>query len=223
MNEHAVVRFYRAPIDGSTKTVFDLWEVHSSNGDSTTPSVASPEYRQKVSRLLAELASPQKGVFSIGCGNGFVEAELINLGIKVSAIDMMQEAVDYARRKGIMANRADFFDLQPGCIDDSSVIYSDGFLGHVFEPQHGLGRFFTKLRALSPAPGIVLVCSFDQPCQGEFQLHPSVPDFYFLSVSLVRSEFERFGFSIQTTIEIPYVRPISGLKLRGLCVGRFVS
>src|SRR5262245_55235039 len=102
--------FYCRPLaDGRNR--YEVWERGEACGDSVTPSTYCPEYRSHMVLKIASLSKPRGRVFSIGCGNAFVETELLARGMRVQAIDRNQEAVDLAVGKGVDAFAADYYKL----------------------------------------------------------------------------------------------------------------
>jgi protein-L-isoaspartate O-methyltransferase len=117
------------------ETLFDMWERGEARDDSITPSAFCPEYRawmvQRIHRLLHTTGG--RDVLSVGCGNGFIEAELHKAGLSVLAIDVMPVAVRLARRKGVNAVVGDARRWRPPH-EHWDLIYADGLLGHLIEP-----------------------------------------------------------------------------------------
>jgi hypothetical protein len=102
------------------------------------------------------------------------------------------------------------------------VIYADGFLGHVFDPQEEIRPALRKLVGLGLSPGTYLVFSNDAPYDTSlaFQLHDRVRDFWFISKDYLRDNLTALGLSIVNSYYFPYQRPISGMRDRTICVAR---
>jgi hypothetical protein len=161
-------------------------------------------------------------VFSIGCGNAFVESDLQNRGLPVQAIDYLEEAVRLAAAKGVDAFTADFHALRPGHLAGFGVVYADGLLGHMYHPDTELAGFFETLAALTPPPGSWLVMSNDAPAEPGAGVvpHGKVPGFWLFSPDYLRDTAQRFGYTVVESYSFPYVRPVSGLRNRTICIAR---
>ena len=72
------------------ETLFEKWERGEARGDSTTPSVCSPEYRAWMLDRLREAlaATPSSSLLSVGAGNAMVERTLCREGYHVLAVDV---------------------------------------------------------------------------------------------------------------------------------------
>jgi SAM-dependent methyltransferase len=208
--------------DSQKDTIYSIWERGDAFNDSVTPSTYSNEYRSHMVLKLLSLSQPREHVFSIGCGNGFVEGGVTSAGRHVQAIDCHEEAVRLTGSKGVDAFTADFFELPEDHLSTFSVVYADGLLGHMFHRDEGLDPFFEQLARLRPRAGTWLVFSNDAPIQEgvETAAHPSVSGFWYLSKSYLAGVLARFGYENFESYYFPYVRPISGLRNRTICVAR---
>jgi SAM-dependent methyltransferase len=203
-------------------TIYEIWENGGAFKDSITPSTYVPEYRAHMVDKILAVSAPGDTVFSIGCGNGFVEADLLGHGRIVRAMDYNDEAVRLTRKKGVDAFTADFFDLTPTDIADVGVIYADGLLGHLFHPELEVTPALTKLASLRPRADTRLVFSNDSPQDGAaaFAPHERVEDFWFVSKDYLAEQLAAFGFVPMETYYFPYRRPVSGPRNRTICVAR---
>jgi hypothetical protein len=201
---------------------YELWEKGEALDDSVTPSTYCPEYRMHMVLKIDSLSKQQGHVFSLGCGNAFVEADLVARGLQVEAIDCHVEAVKLASAKGVKAFIKDYYELASGNLAKFNTIYADGFLGHMYEPARGLDRFFETLLSLKPAPGTLLVFSNDAPLQSSSSVAPNkqVNGFWLLSREYITESLERFGFDMWENYHFPYERPLSGLRNRTICIAR---
>lgn len=219
-----VREYYCQPrvIDGESVTIYEIWEKGGAYNDSVTPSTYCPEYRSHIALKLVSLTQEDETVLSVGCGNGFVEAEIAQCRRKVRGIDCNEEAVRLAAGKGIEAFQADFYELPPSALADVDVVYADGLLGHLFQAGTGLARFTDKLRALELRPGTRLVFSNDSPRDPSLAYcpHDRLRDFWFLSSAYMSEVLSEAGFSVGESYYFPYVRPLSGLRNRMICVAR---
>jgi len=209
-------------VDGRPMTIYEIWEKGGAYADSITPSTYSAEYRSHMTLKLQSLTKAGGVVLSLGCGNGFVEAEVAHCGRKVRAIDCNEEAVRLTAAKGIDAFQADVYDLTPTVLSDVDVIYADGLLGHLFDAAAGLAGFTTKLGTLALRQGAWIVLSNDSPRDREvaFCPHEKVRDFWFMSNGYLSGVLTELGLRVFESYYFPYVRPLSGLRNRTICVAR---
>lgn len=218
---HALREFYCRPLpDGRTR--YGVWESGEACGDSVTPSTYCPEYRNHMVLKILSLSRPQGRVFSIGCGNAFVETDLQARGLRVQAIDYNDEAVALAVAKGVDAFAADFYQLPPGHLADFGVVYADGLLGHVYRPETGLDSFFTAMRELGTPAGSWLVLSNDAPARSDLGVtpHATLAGFWLFSRDYLREVVSRAGYTFTEIYSFPYERPVSGLRNRTICIAR---
>ncbi len=226
----SIHHFYCSPrstaaAGSSPRSIYEIWERGEAFNDSVTPSTYCPEYRAHMVLKIRSLSAAQERVFSIGCGNAFVEAELQAKGLHVQAIDCNEEAVGLAASKGVDAFTTNFFSLPNGHLASFGAIYADGLLGHLYRPEDGLDGFFAKLVALQPRPGGWLVLSNDAPLEPELEVmpHERVSGFWLLSRTFLCEALARFGFSVWESYHFPYERPLSGLRNRTICIARVAS
>lgn len=221
----SVMREYylkKRDVAGEPKTIYEIWEEGGAFNDSITPSTASPEYRSHMFLKLLSLTGAGSVCLSLGCGNAFVEADLVQAERTVLAVDSCEEAVTLAQGKGVDAWTADIYDVSPDDLGALDVVYADGLLGHLFNPTHALEPFVAKLRTLQMKPGAWLVISNDAPADPNTEVlpHPHVPDFWFFSKTYLAQVFAAAGLEIYESYYFPYMRPISGLRRRTICVAR---
>jgi SAM-dependent methyltransferase len=204
-----------------SESLFDTWERGAARGDSVTPSTFSPEYRQWIGDLLLEhLRAKPGGMISIGSGNATVEAELVRAGHRVLAVDVIPEAVELARSKGVEAVLADVHHWSPPA-GDWTVVYADGVMGHLYDPQAGLQPVLTQLRSWLGIHRGSLVISNDRPSGlADVQPAPGVPGFYWLSEDFLRKEADTAGFDELTSTTFRYERPLSGTRERAILTAR---
>ncbi|MFI9529151.1 class I SAM-dependent methyltransferase [Micromonospora rosaria] len=210
-------------VDGTPEgTIYAIWEQGKAFNDSVTPSTYVPEYRSHMALKLLSLTSTTGTVYSLGCGNGFVEGDLVAMQRTVRGIDCNDEAVALSRAKGVDAVVADYFDLKPADVADTDVLYADGFLGHVFTAEEAATPALRKLAELNLRSGAYVVFSNDAPYEPEvdFAPHERVAGFWFVSREYLQTELTRFGFAPVESYYFPYLRPISGLRNRTICVAR---
>ena len=204
----------------NTRTIYEIWEAGEAFDDSVTPSTYCPDYRTHVVLKMLSLTAKGARIFSIGCGNAFVEADLVREGRYVQAIDCNPEAVDLAARKDVEAFVSDFHSLPDGYLAAFDVIYADGLLGHLYREGTGLSAFYDTLARLAPKPGAFLVFSNDAPLVRGLRVEPHkrVEDFWMLSREELREGVAADGYLPVEDYHFPYVRPVSGLRNRTLCI-----
>lgn len=214
--------YYCSPrrVGQGEQTIYEIWENGGAFADSVTPSTYVPEYRAHIRDRIVGLTAAGAHVFSVGCGNGFVEGDLVRSGRDVRAIDCNEEAVRLTRSKGADAFTADFFALRPSDVSGTDVLYADGLLGHVFDRDRGLVPALTKLVELSMHHGAHLVLSNDSPPDpgADFSAHERVEGFWFISKDYLRRSLTSFGFDVLESYYFPYERPVSGPRNRTICV-----
>ncbi|WP_447895001.1 hypothetical protein [Vreelandella sp. GE22] len=214
--------FYSTPrrFGDRDSTIYEIWEQGGAFNDSITPSTYNAEYRSHMGLKLKSLTNEGETIFSIGCGNGFVEGDLVKAKRRVLAIDFNDEAVALSRKKGVDAYTADFFKLEPSALASTKSVYVDGLLGHLFHPELELKPTLDKLKELNMESGTTLVFSNDSPRDPEtpFAAHDKVEGFWFISRDYLRDALIEAGFKVEETYYFPYTRPISGLRNRTLCV-----
>jgi SAM-dependent methyltransferase len=213
-------RFYLDP-QGYGESLFATWERGEARGDSVTPSTFSAEYRTWMyGILLGYLDERPGGLISVGSGNAAIEARLVRSGHRVLAVDVFEEAVELARRKGIEAVQADVRDWSPPA-GPWSVVYADGVMGHLHDPDEGLLPVLDELRSwLAPSAG-VLVISNDRPKDvADVEPAPGVPGFYWLSEEYLRKQAAAVGFEELACTTFAYQRPLSGIRERAVLAVR---
>lgn len=210
-------------VDGELESnIYAIWEQGRAFNDSVTPSTYVPEYRSHMALKLHSLTVAGSRILSLGCGNAFVEGDLVQLGRIVRGIDYNAEAVDLAQAKGVNAFVADYFALSPAEVADTDLVYADGFLGHVFDPVDQMDPALRQLATLELRPGAWLVFSNDAPHdpEAEFAPHERLANFWFVSRGHLRDKLEEHGYLPVESYYFPYLRPISGLRNRTICIGR---
>jgi hypothetical protein len=215
--------YYCAPrTEREDATVYEIWESGGAFNDSITPSTYVPEYRSHIVLKLLSVTPDDGSVFSIGCGNGFVEADLIAHSRAVRAMDCNDEAVRLTRTKGVDAFSADFFELSADDVVGTTTLYADGLLGHLFDTAEHVRPALQKIKSLALPPGTQLVFSNDSPrdATAAFAPHERVANFWFVSRDYLAEELAGAGFDPVESYYFPYFRPISGMRNRTICIAR---
>src|SRR5580693_1765257 len=216
--------FYCSPRSAGqlAESIYEIWEKGEAFRDSVTPSTYVPEYRSHIVLKILSLTRAAGCVLSLGCGNGFVEGDLVTHHRTVRAVDCNTEAVELTQAKGVDAFTADFFALAPEDVAGADVVYADGLLGHLFDPSEELKPSLAKLASLQFRPGAWLVLSNDSPRDpgALFAPHDSVEGFWFISKDYLQKMLTAYGFEPEESYYFPYTRPLSGMRNRTICVAR---
>jgi 2-polyprenyl-3-methyl-5-hydroxy-6-metoxy-1,4-benzoquinol methylase len=207
---------------GTVGTRYEIWEKGEPLGDSITPSTYCAEYRSHLGDKIVSLIGTDASIYSIGCGNAFIEGELVKKGIKVDGIDFNEEAAELASKKGVNATSGDYYDLENDLFKSYDLIYADGLIGHLFKEDNGLERFFEKMKDLNLKKGCRILLSNDAPLKNEavFTKNESVKGFWLLSIEYLRDILERYGYEVEEDYYFSYERPISGTRNRSICVAK---
>lgn len=96
----------------------------------------------------AVLAHCRGATLDIGCGPGRMSAHLAGLGRGVLGIDVVHEAVDQTRARGVAALHRDVFAPIPGEGRWESVLLADGNIGIGGDPVRLLRRVYELLAPL---------------------------------------------------------------------------
>ncbi|MEU7608944.1 methyltransferase domain-containing protein [Micromonospora sp. NPDC049204] len=215
--------FYRPQGDGEPN-LFEIWEKGGARGDSVTPSTYSTEYRGWMTDILVNRLETNRatGLLSLGCGNAVVEADTAKAGYRVLAVDALEEAVDLARAKGLEAVQADLNTWTPE--EKWSVVYMDGVLGHLYDPENGLQSILKRILTwLEPGPAGVasFVASNDDTRNGSWaQAASNVTGFYWLSAGYLGEQALAAGFDRVEIQHFHYRRPQSGPRRRSVVVAQ---
>lgn len=204
------------------ETIYSIWEKGGAFNDSVTPSTYVPEYRSHMVFKMLSLTKTGEHIFSLGCGNGFVEGDLAGLDRAVHAIDVNEEAVKLTRKKGVDAFVADYYALAPEDVAGARLVYADGLLGHLFDPQEETAPALGQLKSLGLRSGTYVVVSNDAPRDSgaAFEPHDRLDDFWFISKDYLQEKLTAIGFTPVESYYFPYLRPISGMRNRTICVAR---
>jgi 2-polyprenyl-3-methyl-5-hydroxy-6-metoxy-1,4-benzoquinol methylase len=176
--------------------------------------------RDVLRKFLDESGSESPGLISVGCGNAAVEAGLVTAGYRVAGVDAMEEAISLARQKGVEVECADVFKWTPPP-GNWRVVYADGFLGHVFDPDQGLQPVLERMRSwLPPGNGALVISNDDPRTDADTQPHAEVPAFTWLSGQYLKAQAEKAGFKDVWSTWFTYERPISGPRERVIVTAR---
>jgi SAM-dependent methyltransferase len=215
-------RRYPTPCGQDGESIYGIWERGAALNDSVTPASYDPKYRRHMGRTLMSLTNDGAMIFSAGCGNGFIEGDLVARGRSVRAVDLHDEAVELSRQKGVDAVVGDYFALRPADVAGADALYADGLLGHLFDRQEELRPVLDKLAGVGLKSGAYLVLSNDAPFDGStgFEPHRNLEGFWYLSKDYLQECLVRFGMCVMQSYYFRYVRPISGIRNRTICVAR---
>jgi SAM-dependent methyltransferase len=218
LRPHEELSYYSTDRGGG-RTIYDYWEEGAACGDSITPSTYCESYRGWIGAVIEAAAGfdPSKQILSLGCGNGFVEADLVARGYDVAAIDLSPQAVALARSKGVPASVADVARWSPGSPAD--VVYADGLFGHLYDAQSATIPLLSRVQSWVALGGYLIVAN-DAPPDALVHEAGGVPGFFWLSAAFLRQQLEAAGLrSIQVT-SYSYQRPISGRRERAVLLAR---
>ena len=102
-----------------------------------------------------------------------------------------------------------------------NLIYCDGVVGHLYKPEVGLTKLFSRLRDwLVSHQGILLISNDAAVIDAPVHPHPRVKDFYWFSADYLRSELLSAGFAAVENESFIYHRPLTGEKERLILVAR---
>lgn len=219
----ALRAFYLGDAAGA-ESRFDIWDRGEAVGDSVTPATFSKPYQLWMNELLRKFLDDgdDSALLSAGCGNAVIEADLVAAGYKVLGVDALDEAVEFARAKGVDAVCADVLTWMPPTSTRWSVIYADGILGHIFDQtKGGLRHVLARFRSWLPDGAGVLVMSMDEPrIDAHVQAHSEVPGFSWLSGPFLHTQAEAAGFQDIWTTWFTYERPLTGPRDRVVVTAR---
>jgi SAM-dependent methyltransferase len=139
-------------------SLYDRWEVEGNATMQAPLAVRDPEYRADLLRIFEGLPALGRRLIGIGSGNGHVEAELAAAGWDVLATDPCTSALRHCADKGLATARLALGEDLNG--DRFDVSYSDGVMGHLWEPEQGTSHAWQSLAQLG-VPGSFHVTSND--------------------------------------------------------------
>ncbi|MFL6164247.1 MAG: class I SAM-dependent methyltransferase [Jatrophihabitantaceae bacterium] len=216
----AVRDYYLDDNDGEP-SIYHVWEKGAGRGNVTTPSTSSEPYRQWITQLLRGLLAegPDLGLLSVGCGNGVVEAGLVAEGLRVLGVDPMEPAVELTKAKGVDVVCADALTWTPPP-GRWSVVYADGSLGHLYDPDTGVRPALERFKSWLPEGG-VLVLSVDPPWNGEAEVSKhSDLRYYFLPQAYLCRQVEECGFRDVSSTVFVFEKPLTGPRDRLVVTAR---
>jgi methionine biosynthesis protein MetW len=116
----------------------------------------NPYERWKLQRVRAHVESAPRGarVLDVGCGDGWLLAELAALGVRGQGVDVSEEAIAQASQRGVPAARA---DVDGGTLPVDSqafdLVLCLDVLEHLFAPERLLAEM---RRAVAPGGRLVV-------------------------------------------------------------------
>ncbi|NEO38722.1 MAG: class I SAM-dependent methyltransferase [Moorea sp. SIOASIH] len=198
------------------KSIYTIWEEGKAYKDSITPTTYDTNYREFITNKIESLLNYEvtSNILSIGSGNAFVESDLHKKGYNVIANDVNEDAIEIARNKGLPVVFADVNQWEPEQ-KNFDLIYCDGVVGHLYKPEVGLTKLFSRLRDwLVSKQGILLISNDAAVINAPVHPHPRVKGFYWFSADYLRSELLSAGFEAVENENFIYHRPLTGEKER---------
>ncbi|HEX8122903.1 MAG TPA: class I SAM-dependent methyltransferase [Solirubrobacteraceae bacterium] len=136
-------------------SLFDRWEAGAKTDLPPPLAVGDAAYRSHVVGLLGRHADAARNLISVGAGTGHAEAALAARGWNVLATDPAGSALRICRGKGLATAR--FALLEDPPLGRFDVIYCDGVLGHLWDPDEASIPAWTALAALGRRDTICVV------------------------------------------------------------------
>ncbi|MGB2710810.1 MAG: methyltransferase domain-containing protein, partial [Conexibacter sp.] len=205
-------------VEAEEESIFEKWERGEARGDSTTPSVCSPEYRAWMLERLREAmgGDKERRLLSIGAGNAMVERTLCREGYHVLAVDALMAAVEIASRNGVPSLCRDIRSWDPAP-DRFDVVYADGLLGHLYDEFGGCQSVWRRVRGwLASEQSLVVVSNDVPPGDVDVKPAPGVNGFHWLSTQWIADMLVEAGYTPTLTTEFVYERPLSGPRRRAI-------
>ena len=180
--------------NGTEPSIYHIWEKGGGRGNVTTPATSSPPYRDWIARPAARPA--RRAVPSRECSAWAAETawwrrfhRRRHPGAR-GGRDATGGRTGQGR--GLDAVCADVLDWTPPA-EPWTMLYADGSLGHLYDPDTGLRHVLSRFRSWLPE-GSLLVLSNDPPWTGdaEVQQHPDLA-YWFLSQSYLERRSPRPG------------------------------
>ncbi|TDR74644.1 class I SAM-dependent methyltransferase [Photobacterium lutimaris] len=213
------VNYYTAK-DSNGESIYDVWERGGALGNSITPSTYDEKYRNWMLNLILNRSkiTNRLKILSLGCGNASIEELLVKAGHQVTAFDINEEAVQYAKSKGVDAMVCNLNEWDP--IKESyDLVYCDGILGHLLDPINGFETLFNKILTSLKFGGMVMISNDASELSQDIQIHPDLPSFYWFSDSYLKNQLEGSNFTGIETLSYLYNRPLTGKKNRLIALG----
>lgn len=204
-------------VEAEDENIFEKWERGEARGDSTTPSVCSPEYRAWMLERLREAMGDgtERRLLSIGAGNAMVERTLCREGYHVLAVDALMAAVEIAARNGVPSICRDIRAWDP--TERFDVVYADGLLGHLYDEFGGCQSVWRRVRGwLASQDSVVIVSNDVPPGSDAVKPAPGVNGFHWLSTDWIAEMLVDAGYTPTLTTEFVYERPLSGPRRRAI-------
>ncbi|MEE8557181.1 MAG: methyltransferase domain-containing protein [Myxococcota bacterium] len=167
---------------------------------------------------VVELLSPVRGerLLDLGCGDGALTVQLVELGCHVTAIDSSPEMVASARERGIDAHVIDAQKLE--FVAEFDAVFSNAVLHWVTEPDRVIAGVW---RALSPGGRFVgefggrgCVARIVEALNGALGRRgidsAALNPWYFPSAEEYRARLEERGFRVGFARLIPRPTPLPG-------------
>lgn len=218
MNQKTLVykdNYYSKPREEGVN-IYEIWEEGKAYQDSITPSIYHSQYRSFIINKIKSLVDRNDNgrILSVGSGNAFVEKDLHFSGYSILASDPNPDAMKLAQQKGVPFVLADVNRWEPS-EKNLALIYCDGVMGHLYEPELGFQTLLSRLRQwLLPNSGQILISNDAAVIDTPVHPHPKVQGFYWFSPKYLCSELSKAGFNEVKSSIFVYARPLTGNKQR---------
>lgn len=126
-----------------------------------TSYILKKNHQRRIAKVLQMIKSElsvlqNKGnmeLLSIGCGNGIIERQIMDLGIKVWGVDSSSKALIEAQKKGIEVSVADVTEGLPYDTNRFDMIFAGEIIEHIIDTQ----KFLLEVkRVLKPGGTLIL-------------------------------------------------------------------
>lgn len=202
------------------KSRFQLWEEGKNIGASVTPSTFDKEYLKEIVSTIVEIIKPitKPKILSLGCGNAFIEAELLKLGYDILATDVSKQALEFANKKGL---KTKYFDaIEPVPLEDKfDLIMSDGVIGHLADKNSSISSFLNNSKNILNIGGVIFIANDTPTKRLSVQKHDGFSHIYWFSASYFKKQLKDSGFKSIKSKYLEYFRPNYGQRKRVLVWG----
>jgi 2-polyprenyl-3-methyl-5-hydroxy-6-metoxy-1,4-benzoquinol methylase len=155
MSDHLPSIDYSPPDEPS---LFDLWATGQHTPLPAPLACRDVSYQGLIIDLIrthSSLIRVRPTVVSVGAGTGVLEELLAEEGFEVRATDIDSEAIRTCQARGLQTTQFDL--LTDTLADQYDVVYCDGVMGHLWQPQRGCLSAWDALADLTLPGGFAIV------------------------------------------------------------------